>query len=354
VISFFQNRKQSIFCEGSLVKAIVIVLLFVTLGVGQLTITAQPKVSATIDQDSILMGDRMVLHLETVSHKADEIVWPLIAGKLQDVDVIGNSKLDTTFFGDSLRISASIYLSVYQPGMVAIPGIEFKYKRKRSNRSVRTKPLMVNVSGMEIDTTKGIVGLKPPIEVKRNLKEWLPFVIAFWLFWLILGGVLYCLFRKKKQHEDYIHRKEIIRPSHEIALEGLNQLKAEKLPDTGQHKEYYVRLTDIIRTYVESRFDVPAMESTTDEIIAGLLKTDVNKKTVEKMEDIFNEADLAKFAKAKPDVTLCKKGMKDSFDFVQHTKIKEEEAQLVETIEVLDSKRNKEKVEGAKPKSDKK
>lgn len=334
MISFFSNSGEGFKANGQQLSFVLLIFLLIA----QLSMIAQPKVSATIDRDSILLGDRMVLHLETLSHKDQEIVWPLIAGKLQDVDVIGNSKLDTVYSGDSLRISADIYLSVYEPGMVAIPGIEFKYKRKRSNRSVRTKPLMVNVTGMEIDTTKGIVGLKPPIEVKRNPWEWLPYVVAFWIFLLALGALLFYFFRKKKKNEDYIHRKEIIRPSHEIALEGLAQLKAQKLPEAGMHKEYYVRLTDIIRTYVEQRFGVPAMESTTDEIIQGLLDTNVNKKTVQKMEDIFNEADLAKFAKAKPDETLCKKGMKDSFDFVQHTKIKEEEAQLVETIETLDAK----------------
>lgn len=320
----FQNNKGQV-----LQKCILLLLLFIS----AINISARPKVTATIDQDTVVMGDRFVLHLSSLSHISDEIEWPFIAGKLQDIDVVGNSKLDTTYLsGDSLKIEADIYLSVFEPGVVAVPGVEFKYKYKGRENTVRTKPAMLTVAGIAIDTTRGLMPIKGPIDIPVKWTEWLPRYLFFAFSFLLLGLLLFYFFKRAKNKKEPQIEMEVIHPPHEIALGELQDLKAKKLVEAGEHKAYYVELTDIIRAYIEKRFSFPAMESTADEIIEGLKKTDANPKLIDKMVAIFDEADLAKFAKAKPDDTLCKKGMKDSMDFVQHTKLKEQEAETIERI----------------------
>ena len=73
-----------------------------------------------------------------------------------------------------------------------------------------------------------------------------------------------------------------------------------------QVKEYYRELTEIVRGFIERELKVPALESTTDELIEIL--TDFNdsksisttKENIKKLRDLLREADLVKFAKSKP------------------------------------------------------
>jgi hypothetical protein len=86
----------------------------------------------------------------------------------------------------------------------------------------------------------------------------------------------------------------------------LNNLEKRELWQKGAIKEYYSELTDIARNYIEEAIDIPAMESTTSELIAGLRKASLKKKmkvspeTLENLERVLMQADLVKFAKSKP------------------------------------------------------
>ena len=65
-------------------------------------------------------------------------------------------------------------------------------------------------------------------------------------------------------------------------------------------------MTDIARNYIEEAIEIPAMESTTSELILGLRAASVKKKmtlsqeTIENLERVLKQADLVKFAKSKP------------------------------------------------------
>ena len=75
----------------------------------------------------------------------------------------------------------------------------------------------------------------------------------------------------------------------------------------GEIKEYYSQLTDIARNYIEEAIEIPAMESTTSELITALKAASLKKKMTLSQETIrtclervLKQADLVKFAKSKP------------------------------------------------------
>lgn len=86
----------------------------------------------------------------------------------------------------------------------------------------------------------------------------------------------------------------------------MKQLEKKELWQKGEIKNYYSELTDIARNYIEEAIHIPAMESTTSELIAGLRMAAVKKnmsltqETVENLERVLKQADLVKFAKSKP------------------------------------------------------
>jgi hypothetical protein len=108
----------------------------------------------------------------------------------------------------------------------------------------------------------------------------------------------------------------------------LDRLKSEKSWKAGKNKKYYTDLTDILRKYIERRFQFNALEMTTDEILA-LFKRDKSTQSVyQNLSQILQLADLVKFAKIEPLESENELSMINSYLFVNQTKQEE-----VKTIE---------------------
>ena len=132
----------------------------------------------------------------------------------------------------------------------------------------------------------------------QDFKKYLWWLIAALL---IVGLILYLRSRKKTPEEI-----EAAIPPYELALLRLKELDAKELWQKNKIKQYYVELTEIVRTYIERELNIPALESTTDELIETV--TDFNsssalnipEETISKLNSLLKDADLVKFAKFKP------------------------------------------------------
>ena len=111
-------------------------------------------------------------------------------------------------------------------------------------------------------------------------------------------------------------------PAHEIAFQRIKELEEQKLWQQGETKGYYVALTDILRQYIEGRFNVPALESTTDEIMDGLKLKEFPDQLKKRLNDLLSLADFVKFAKLQPGPGENMEGMEIAKDFVNGTKAK--------------------------------
>ena len=109
-----------------------------------------------------------------------------------------------------------------------------------------------------------------------------------------------------------------------------------------EFKEYYTILIDIFREYLESQIKIPAMESTSNELILriNLLrdsgKYDFEKSNISKLEGLFIKSDLIKFAKSLPDKSDIKNDFDIISDFIDNTeKIYNEKFEIVEEKEPI-------------------
>jgi hypothetical protein len=154
---------------------------------------------------------------------------------------------------------------------------------------------------------------------------------------LLLGAiiflVLYSIKRRKKNKPFFALPQKPKEPAHIIALRELDRIKAEKIWQKEKTKQYYSEVTDVLRTYIEDRFEIRAMEQTTDEILDSFRyrKDLLSEKNYQNLSQILSVADLVKFAKYKtlPDddnLTLV-----NSYFFVNETK--REEVKKVEIAE---------------------
>lgn len=170
------------------------------------------------------------------------------------------------------------------------------------------------------DTTVAIAGIKTIIEEPTTWQDYL------WILYsvLILGlcYLAYYLWQrmKKKETVPVVEEKIIIRSAHDIALEKLDRLKAEKIWETGDIKEYQSELTFVAREYLENRYKIPALELTTDEILHKLKAVEFPDVHERDLKEILTIADLVKFAKAKPTGSIHEEFLVKTYDLVNHTK----------------------------------
>jgi hypothetical protein len=148
-----------------------------------------------------------------------------------------------------------------------------------------------------VDTTKGFKGIKGIINVKSTWLDYVGYIIGGIIFIVLLVYVILYFLRNKKSAPKPQGPQETLQ---EYTLRQLTELDARQLWQKNQVKEYYVQLTDILRGYVEARFQTPAMELTTDELLYKIQFNRELQPYQDLLAQILHTADLAKFAKAQP------------------------------------------------------
>lgn len=89
------------------------------------------------------------------------------------------------------------------------------------------------------------------------------------------------------------------RPADELALERLDALLAEGLLARGEVALFVARLMDeVLRDYLEARFEVAAVTQTTRELVEQLLSTRAPGLDVARVRALLEQVDLVKFARA--------------------------------------------------------
>jgi hypothetical protein len=89
-------------------------------------------------------------------------------------------------------------------------------------------------------------------------------------------------------------------------------------------KQYYSSISETIRLYIEERFNVRALESTTDEIMTAFRSQVIDAQSKEKLQQLLTLSDLVKFAKQFPIENEHLFTLQNAFDFVNGTKREEE------------------------------
>src|SRR5690606_36569190 len=124
----------------------------------------------------------------------------------------------------------------------------------------------------------------------------------------------------KKKKKGYIFKPPVVLPAHVRAVNELDKLKSEKIWLQGREKEFYSRLTDILRRYIYEREGINAMEMTSGEILNSVRQISEVDSVYENLKQILTTADLVKFAKYKPYADENDLSMVNAYFFVNQTK----------------------------------
>ena len=269
-----------------------------------------------LDTNAILIGQQIKFSLKA-SNINSEIVWPNISDSIFDgIELISSSNIDTSIDGNNISFFQEFIITAWDSGVYYIPSFSI-------NEQLKSEGFLLNVFSIQINENDTLKDIKSQIEPRFNLLDyWVLILTALIVLCLIL--VLKKYYKKDIKQSKAIEIQPTIAPN-VIALKSLEELEKDQLWQSGKIKKYHSKISEIIRSYIEARFKVIALELTTDEIIMNI-RNKTSADNIKELNKILARADLAKFAKSKPIDLENEESMLIAIKFVeQTTEIKDDE-----------------------------
>ena len=287
-------------------RRIVLTILAVA-AIFSVNVTAQNSITvrASVDSLAMFIGDQANVTFLVSQPAGAEVQMPLLSDTIASgLEIVDRSRMDTTVLEDgTLKVEQRYRVTAFDPALILVPPYPFVYE----GDTFYSDPLTLKVVDVPVDTTqRAIADIKGVYDPPFNWR--LFFQIALYVLLALAVAVAAYFIVRKYWHEDVKGSEAATEPvdprlPHEIAMDELNALREEKLWQNNRVKEYYTRLTDIVRSYLGRRYGMDALESTSEELLAAvrMLKLPKEQADAEKrLKELLSLADLVKFAKYIP------------------------------------------------------
>jgi hypothetical protein len=255
---------------------------------------AQVLARATLDRDSILIGEPLKLSLDLRAPLGQPIDW-FALDTIPHFEFIEKGKVDTSDDIDGKAVQQVITLTSFDSGNWVIPPLPVTI----AGRTYFTDSIPIKVAWAPFNPEEEYHDIKSITEVGDPAwARFVPWLIA--LFTILAGAGLWYFLRPKKKEvvvETYVSP---LTP-YEEALQALQELRGKRYVQNGQVKIYYSRLNDILRVFVLRKLKIASLEKTNDELIAQLRQLQMDNNTFQQLATALRMADYVKFAKYQPD-----------------------------------------------------
>lgn len=270
------------------------------------------------DKDNIKIGEPVKLTLSATEWGNQ--AWPIFPEVNNGIELVEAGKVDTVMENGATIIRQDILVSAYDSGVYQLPSA---YDIAQQT-FIFNQPL--KVSTVDVDTTAPYMPEKGMEDATLAWYESPVFLLICAL--LILAALVYLFYKIFRKKKPVIATpppvvKQI--PLDIKTYEAIDALVAKRWHETGSYKIFYSELSEIIRQYIEERFKIPALESTTQEVLQVAKRTPLLKKHREPIKKILRKADLVKFAKADAHLIEMQEAIDEAKSFVQLTFRKTEE-----------------------------
>ena len=284
---------------------------------GPMFVYCQIAVYAGLDTSAIKIGEQTTLSLLISSdYKMDKIhIDDQALLSTEGIEVIGKTEL---FQKAANEWEQSYVITSFDSSLVSIPSVSVVGLLNRDSFYAHSNELGLFVQIPVLTDSVALAPIKPIITEQLNWTDALPWVIGFLVLGLLL--LLYRRYKNKLAVESTADRVERQKSPHEIAMERLEVLRGQKLWQQGEIKVFQSTLTNILREYLENRFHIQALESTTSEILGACSLIPELSDRKDQINELLHMADMVKFAKAKPPVDIHERYLDYVESFVMETK----------------------------------
>jgi len=282
-------------------------------------------VTVTATPGQLEVGEPLTLQIEAITANDVSISMPMIIPNANGT--IGNFHILSESSRGDLPLpegqtgrswTQTLTLDTFQAGDSTIPELSIAFKDNRAELPiegfVRTSELTVEVASLIGDVTAdtGLRAIRGPVDMIDPWPLWIWGSIA--LGALLLLGVTTLVMRGRGLEEIPDLSPE------DQARRDLTALEQSGLLERGDMQLFYVRLTDILRHYIEGRFGLKAPRATTPEFLVAMSQGDLLSLTQQQSLDQFlRSADMVKFARHEPSPETGEAALQQARAFVEET-----------------------------------
>ena len=217
---------------------------------------------------------------------------------------------------------AELEIVFWDTGSIAIPELNLNILNKDSLLlySMASEEIVIDILSIKeknpdlIDISNDILPIKEPVPVnlKRSFTRLIQFIL---LFFILLSIILLWRKRLKTSKIDDLQPFKT-ENSISIAKKKLEDLKSSDLAKKSHKKDFYIKLSFIIREYIENSFFIRTLEMTTDELEQNRSIFPFDELLINNLIKILSMSDLVKYAKYDNSRDKCLLELEDAIDFV--------------------------------------
>ena len=276
------------------------------------------KATTRIFPSVIHIGDTVTV--QVTATPGEGVQAPTLPAKIGVFDLLGVTRADSAGAAQ-LRI----HVTSFETGNHTLPSLAIPVRTSGRVDSLRTPAYQISVESLLPADTTAIDTLtvreaRGPIDLPQKFL-WGTF-IGYVLFLTALVGFAWLLYRKltKKPAElPAFTTKAPPRLPEVVALESLDQIASKGYVARGLYKEHYTEVMDVLRTYIEARHEVEALDRTTFELMQELTRTSLDPANRTRLLQLLDEADLVKFAKYSPQPDAAQRIIDEARRWVRDT-----------------------------------
>ena len=284
------------------------------------------SVKVVPDTSDIRIGEQITLDLTIEGQEGIEYLFPSCKDTLvKQIEILSKSATDTTQQDDLFVYHQKWVITSFDSGSYKVPALSFLiFKDSSTIDTLTSVPFEINVATVAIDSTQTFKDIHDILEAPEYPTDWTWYIVGAVVL-LLIGTILYFAIRKSKNQDRNItieKKKKPDVPAHIYALQKLNELNDKKLWQADKQKQYHSELTEIIRTYLELRYEVSALEKTSGEVFEIMEnKAVLDIENFEKLKGMLTLADMVKFAKKNPLPAENEQAMQQAIQLVENTKL---------------------------------
>lgn len=295
----------------------IIFLLLICTSLG-----AQTSFSVEADTNRIMIGEQIRLELKGRFPEEAKINWPFMADSLAGFEIVKKGSLEEEMSSGQKTLSQEIWVTSFDTGYSFIPSLNLQV----GDQILESQAIGILVSIPEVEEAGDYYDIKEPIDPPLN---W-PLILGMAALLLALAVLVFWVVRRlqKRRHREILPPEHAVSP-YEWARLQIEQLREEQLWQQGKVKEYYSRVTDIMRRYIERQMGHPAMESTAYEVVEIIRSLKPSTQLMEQCEKLMEMSIGVKYAKQTPTEADHRQALAILEDFLEEYKPKEEKEEDV-------------------------
>lgn len=284
---------------------------------------AQVAVEAEIDSVQLFIGEQAHVTVRASMPEGAKAEFPVYKQSefiIPGVEILESKEMGVKGLDNGIVVRTVVYtLTSFDDTLYYLPPFIVKVDGK----PYESKSLAVKVLPVEVDTLH-VEKFFGPKDVQDNPFLWSDWSLLFWLsvLMLVLLAIGYYLYVRLRSGKPIITTIRIVKRllPHQKAMKEIEQIKADKMVTSENQKEYYTKLTETLRKYIEERYGFSAMEMTSSEIIQRLT-AESDRTMLDELRQLFTTADLVKFAKYSTLINENDANLVNAIDFINQTKL---------------------------------